>query len=176
MASAPTFIASHLYHWETEFEGHAIQVSSERKTLDAARGDQTLLTGNIIPIFCFETPADLAAGSCPWEFAQRFLQHEWRLQRQNHTYPADMLFAGSVSSLSLQTMRLYYEESPRQPGAPLLWSKEGRADFPLAGGMRAASDTLSVDLSSMFVIFSFMGFMIDLRSKRRRGDGANPQP
>ncbi|PYH82263.1 hypothetical protein BO82DRAFT_401592 [Aspergillus uvarum CBS 121591] len=176
MASARTFIDSHMYSWETEFEDHTIQVTSERATLDAARGAQTPPTGATIPIFCFETPADLAAGSCPWEFAQRFLQHEWRLQHQNHTYPADMLFAGSVSCLSLQTMRLYYEDSPRHPGAPLLWSNAGRVDFPLAGGRRAASDPLSLDLSSVFVIFSFMGFMSDLRSERRRRDRGNPQP
>ncbi|PYI16284.1 hypothetical protein BO99DRAFT_445475 [Aspergillus violaceofuscus CBS 115571] len=127
--------------WQTEFEGHTITVHTNavytnsrgsgpadpitwtRTTTVTAELNMSV-NENVIQgptVLAFNLPADLAD---PWEFAARFLQHEWRTQRQNHTYPPDVIFAGAAKSNPLQEARYFNEASPDSQDPPVLFRRE----------------------------------------------------
>ncbi|PYI32518.1 hypothetical protein BP00DRAFT_414699 [Aspergillus indologenus CBS 114.80] len=124
--------------WETEFEGHTISIFSDKDLLAAARSLQT--SQDRMPlIFSFIVPADVADDDT-WGFVARLLQHEWRTQRQNHTYPPDVIFAGAAKSNPLQEARYFNEASPDSQDPPVLFRREGRLN-----GIDAAPLDIMVD-------------------------------
>ncbi|RAH70330.1 uncharacterized protein BO66DRAFT_438332 [Aspergillus aculeatinus CBS 121060] len=147
--------------WQTEFEGHTISVHTAKDTLTAARGLQTSQTGpgtrrKLPAILSFNVPADLAGGD-PWGFAARFLQHEWRTQRQNHTYPPEPILAGVATFDPLQKARFFHEASPDPQDPPVLWTgRNGQTEFPAASS--------PADVSFVQII---LDFMMDLLSENR---------
>ncbi|PYH41079.1 uncharacterized protein BP01DRAFT_369365 [Aspergillus saccharolyticus JOP 1030-1] len=133
--------------WYTEFEGHTIRVIVERSVLDDRGFQATQVANNNIydrltPISCFEIPTNLAAGDSPQEFARRFLQLEWRRQRQNHSLTPDLIFAGAATCMAHPPrMLLFHEACPGHPGKPVIWSApSGQIEFPLEAGMRVWED------------------------------------
>ncbi|PYI32517.1 hypothetical protein BP00DRAFT_445551 [Aspergillus indologenus CBS 114.80] len=114
IGAAPAPAPAPMETWQTEFEGHTITVHTDAVFTDSRGSGPTdpvtwtrtttvgaeldvSVNGNVVQgptVLAFNLPADLAD---PWEFAARFLQHEWRAQRQNHTnsYPPEMLFGAS---------------------------------------------------------------------------------
>ncbi|RAK78028.1 uncharacterized protein BO72DRAFT_83713 [Aspergillus fijiensis CBS 313.89] len=165
--------------WQTEFEGHPITVHTNTLLAKGhgtgngnptfhVTGDATVhisvnVNGSVIPgpkVLRFDLPPDLAD---PWGFAARFLQHEWRTQRQNHphTYPPEMLFAGIATCPQRQRARFFYEASPAHHGPPLLWtSRTGQTEFPAP----SAADGFSF-------VRDILTFRMDLLSKQGGAGG-----
>ncbi|OJK01741.1 hypothetical protein ASPACDRAFT_59392 [Aspergillus aculeatus ATCC 16872] len=149
--------------WQTEFEGHTITIHTSKDTLTAARSLQTRqaaagIRHKLPPILSFNVPADLADDD-PWGFAARFLQHEWRSQRQNHSYPTDIILAGVATFDPLQQARFFHEASPDSQDPPVLWTgKHGWTEFPAASS--------PTDVAFLQVT---LDFMVDLLFKNRSG-------
>ncbi|OJK01740.1 hypothetical protein ASPACDRAFT_59391 [Aspergillus aculeatus ATCC 16872] len=170
--------------WQTEVQGHPITVHTNTVLTDDhsnGNGNPTIhVTGNVNvnvstngngngngnviqgpKVLCFDLPSNFTDRR---GLAARFLQHEWRTQRQNHphTYPPEMLFAGIATCHQHQRARFFYEASPAHHGPPLLWtSRNGQTEFPAP----SAADRFT------FVRDTF-AFRIDLLSKQR-GLGAD---
>ncbi|PYH82654.1 hypothetical protein BO82DRAFT_364048 [Aspergillus uvarum CBS 121591] len=147
--------------WQTEFEGHKITIHASKDILRGVRGLQTSpaaatgIRNKLPPILSFNVPADLADD--PWDFAARFLQHEWRTQRQNHTYPLDVIFAGVATSDQLHRARFFHEGLPGHQGPPVLCTgKHGQTEFLAAS---SPTDVAFVQIT--------LDFMVDLLFKNR---------